>query len=97
MLSLPFLPQEISTLDVERISIKVGRVLREVFKEFWSDKIYSRFRKRVEKIIDAQNIAVDEIASCYWNAGEAVERADAVMVSFFFASLYYPLHLRRLS
>ncbi|ANJ58557.1 hypothetical protein PMA3_26730 [Pseudomonas silesiensis] len=96
MLFLPLLPQEISTLDAERISIKVGRVLRGVFKEFWPDELYSGFRKRVEKIIDAQDIGSDEIASCYWNAGEAVEHADTFMVGFFFASLYYLSSLKAL-
>lgn len=89
MLALPLLPQEISTLDVVRISIKVGRVLRVIFKEHWPDDIYSGFRKRVEEIIDAESIGSDKIASCYWNAGKAVERADTFIVGFFFASLYY--------
>ena len=87
--SLPLLPQEITRIDVGRISIKVGRVLRGGFKEFWPDEIYSGFIKRVEKSIDAQDISLDEIASCYWSAGKAVERADDLMISFFFASIYY--------
>lgn len=96
MLSLPLLPKEISTLDVARISIKVGRALRVVFEEFWSEEIYSRFKKRVEKIIDAQEIGLDQIASCFWDAGKAAERADTLMVSYFFASLYYLSALKAL-
>ncbi len=89
MLSLPLLPKEISTLDVGRISIKVGRALQGIFKEFWPDEFYSGFRNRVEKYIGAQDISLDEIASCYWSVDKAVDRADDLMISFFFASIYY--------
>ncbi|WP_456255737.1 hypothetical protein ACP3PM_07170 [Pseudomonas iridis] len=93
---LPLLPQEIATIDVGRISIKVGRVLRGGFKEFWPDEIYSGFLKRVEKNIDAQDIGLAEIASCYWSVDKAVEHADDLMISFFFASLYYLAALKAL-
>lgn len=89
LLSLPLLPKEISTLDVGRISIKVGRALQGIFIEFWPEEFYSGFRKRVEKYIGAQDISLDEIASCYWSVDKAVDRADDLMVSFFFASIYY--------
>jgi hypothetical protein len=94
--SLPLLPQEITTIDVGRISIKVGKFLRVGFKEFWPDEIYSEFVKRVEKSIDAQGVSLDEIASCYWSAGKAAERADDLMINFFFVCLYYLAALKAL-
>jgi hypothetical protein len=94
--SLPLLPQEIATIDVGRISIKVGRFLRVGFKKLWPDEFYSEFVKRVEKSIDAQDVSLDEIASCYWSVGKAAERADDLMISFFFACLYYLAALKAL-
>lgn len=86
---LPLLPQEITRIDAVRISMKLRKVLRMSFEEFWPDEIHSGFIKRVEKYIGAQDISLDEIASCYWSADKAVDRADDLMISFFFASIYY--------
>ncbi|MGX5796341.1 hypothetical protein ACWHY4_21635 [Pseudomonas sp. E2-15] len=87
--SLPLLPREINRIDVVRVSMKLRKFLRRNFEEFWPDEIHSGFIKRVEKYIGVQGISLDEIASCYWSADKAVERADDLMVSFFFASIYY--------
>ncbi|VVQ26397.1 hypothetical protein [Pseudomonas fluorescens] len=87
-LSLQLLPQEIATLDVARFSIKVGRVLRGVFKGSWPDDDYSGFKKRVKKAAAIEGFGRCEISRC-WKKDEPVEEAGTLEVCFFFASIYY--------